>query len=172
MAGGLGGQSLCLVLRTEGVANRYAFTEYARAAEFVIVADVVGVYLWAYKNAVRDVKLEAATHMHEQVIAAYVIGAARKAAIDVWGIEANALSAKACHHFRSGAAAKPRCVNRVEVVEDWAIRLEAVTDVRVSAPSNFGLDAELVLKQDVAAKRRKTTATQFLGRVASAGTGG
>ena len=130
-----------LVVGTKCISDGDTFSKGSRTAEFVIVANEIGVNLGTDEDAVGNVELETTSHVAHQVLAADVICTAAEAAIHVRGVEADALGAEAAHDLRSSAGAEAGSPDPIEVIEDRTIGLKPKPDVLLGAPGHLTLHA-------------------------------
>jgi hypothetical protein len=104
-----------------------------------------------------------------EVIAAEVVRASNKVAMESGRIEAQALPANAGHHLGFEVFPKLRSIDAIEVIKKRAVGLESAIQVPTGPPREFATDAKVVFKKDVGAEDGVSSATLGDGGAAALG---
>ena len=152
-----------LVAIFQRVADGNAKSLHTRTAEFKVVSDKVKVGLRPDEDGVGHIKAESAANVGKKVVATLKIRTTNKVAGEKGLVKPKAFQTDAGLQFGLGPLAQRRTVDRIEIIEDWAVRIEKDVHVLVSAPCHFTADAKIFLdKQKITAESRITTTANTL----------
>src|SRR5262245_16125164 len=138
--------------RCEGIPDLDSVALRVIRAEFLVVVNEIGVRLGRNEDAGDDVKAQRSANMSHKVVIADKIAAGEEAATGKRLIEADAFAPNAGQEFRLNYFAESWSVEEVEVIQDWPVRLKSLVEVLACAPRDLGLESDIVLEDEIAAK--------------------
>lgn len=104
--------------------------------------------------------------MSQEVVAAgKVRTAAETAALEKWGVKANALPSDATLNVGLRLLPQRRSKHGIEVVQDGAVRLPESINILVSAPGGLRAYAKVPLKKEVSAEGRISASANILRKM-------
>ena len=134
-----------LVAILQRVADGNAKSLHTRTAELKVVSDKVEVGLRPDEDGVGHIKAESAAHVGEKVVAADEVLAAKCGTGEKWLVKTKAFQTDAGLQFGLGSLAQRRTVDRIEIVQNRAVRIEEDIHVLMATPCHFTADAKIFL---------------------------
>lgn len=169
MAGPATASRSILHLVAQGITQRRAHPNRARTGELKVVVDVVPMRLRTHEDVMPNKQTNASADVGSKMVAAAVIGAAEEITGEDRAIKADAQCADAALKLGLRAFADGRRPHRVDIIENWPIRLKELIDVLMRTPGNFGAHAKVLPKQKIAAKLGIAAAAQTRSRMGPVG---
>lgn len=132
------------VLPTPRVSDGNAHPEQVIGVELRVVDHVIPMCFGAGKEIAPEVIPDTRARMKEEVGAVEVGNAAagNQIAIAKFVVEEHSLPAHASHEVATDLVGQARSVNRINVVQEWAVGLEAVVYGALVAKGDFSIQAK------------------------------
>ena len=134
-----------LVAILQRVADGNAKSLHTRTAEFKVVSDKVEVGLRPDEDGVGHIKAESAANVGEKVVTTLKIRTTNKVAGEKWLVKPKAFQTDTGLQFGLSSLAQRRAVDRIEIVQNWAVRIEEDIHVLMATPCHFTADAKIFL---------------------------
>ena len=137
------------ILATPGVSDRNAHPEQVVGVELRVVDDVIPMSFGTGEEIAPEVIPDTDAGMKQEVGAVQVDAApaGNQIAIAKFVVEEHRLAADAGHEIATDFVCEPGCVNRIQVIEKWAVRLEAVIYGALVAKSDFSIQPQFARRK-------------------------